>query len=256
MRATDRAGSPKRTAFKVFGHNIREGGNGRLADIADAIRAQHPDAVALLEAMSPSNAERLARELRMELAFGEANNAVHVAWLSRLPIRRAKNHRLADLSKTLLEVEVLRGGAPLRLFATHLASRHDAQSPAEEVPVILGVLNRNSDEPHLLLGDFNALRPGDPVGTPPRGVEKRGEAREGVPRRAIRQILDAGYTDCYRTMHPREPGYTYPSSSPWLRLDYVFASPRMADDLRACDVVIGETAERASDHLPIWAEFG
>lgn len=247
--------SSDRVAFRVLGYNISEGGNGRLPDIADAIRSQRADAVALLEATSRSNAESLARDLGMGLAFGEANDGFHAAWLSRLPIRRARNHRLAELSKTLLEVEVVWGDVPLRLFTTHLASRHDAQSPAEEVPVILGVLDRSSDEPHLLVGDLNALHPSDPVGAPPRGVERRGEAREGVPRRAIQQILDAGYTDCYRTLHLRETGYTYPSGSPWLRLDYVFASSWMAQALRACDVVTGETAERASDHLPVWGEF-
>lgn len=48
---------------------------------------------------------------------------------------------------------------------------------------------------------------------------------------------------------------TFRSAAPWLRLDYIFASPEMAARLRACDIVIGEEAERASDHFPIWAEF-
>jgi exonuclease III len=38
-------------------------------------------------------------------------------------------------------------------------------------------------------------------------------------------------------------------------LDYIFASPQMAACLWACDIVMGEEAEQASDHFPIWAEF-
>jgi exodeoxyribonuclease-3 len=241
--------------LNVLSYNIREGGNDRLPGIAAIIRKQQPDAVALLEATSRANALTLAQDLRMQLVFGEANNGIHVAWLSRLPIQRERNHRLVALAKTLLEIEVAWAGAPLRLFATHLASRWDGRQPVDEVPAILDVLRPLAGQPHLLVGDLNALRPGDPVGTPPHGQVKRGDALPGVERRAIRLILDAGYVDCYRSLHPETPGYTYPSDAPWLRLDYILASPQMAARLWTCDVVMGEEAEQASDHFPIWAEF-
>ena len=240
---------------KVLSYNIWMGGEGRLPAIAALIRRQQPDAVARLEATSRANAQTLACGLGMRLVFGEANNGIHVAWLSRLPIRRWENHGLAALAKTLLEIEAVWEGAPLRLFATHLASRHDASLPEEEIPAILDVLRPLADQPHLLVGDLNALRPGDPVGTPPCGVAKWGDAAEGAPRHAIERVLDAGYEDCYRALHPRVPGYTYPSSAPWMRLDYVFASPQLTARLRACDIITGGEAERASDHYPILAEF-
>lgn len=242
-------------AFTVLSYNIQEGGGGRLPLIVGVIRGQHPDAVALLEANSRANAEALAHDLGMHLAYGDANSAYAAAWLSRLPIQRIENHRLAVLAKTLLEVEVSWEGAPLRLFATHLASRHDASRPEEEVPAILDVLRPHAHQPHLLTGDLNALRPGDPVGTPPMGVVLRGEARPGTPRRPIGLLVEAGYMDCYWMLHPEAPGYTYPSEAPWLRLDYIFASPRLAPRLAACDVIGGGEARRASDHLPLWAEF-
>ncbi len=241
--------------MKVLSYNIRMGGGGRLPEIATIVRRQRPDAVALLEATSRANAETLAGELGMHLAFGGASNEIHVAWLSRLPIRRRENHRRAALAKTLLEVEVAWERMPLRLFATHLASRHDVPLPEEEVPVILDVLYPIANEPHLLVGDLNALRPGDPVGPPPPGVTKWGDAADDAPRRAIQLLVEAGYVDCYRMLHPQEPGYTYPADAPWMRLDYVFASPQMAARLCACDLVAGEEARRASDHFPLWAEF-
>lgn len=242
-------------SLKVLSYNIWVGGEDRLPAIAAVIRGQRPDAVALLEATSRANAEILARELGMELAFGEANNAVHVAWLSRLPIRRWINRRLPILGKTLLEIAVAWEETEVRLFATHLASRHDPHPPVEEVPAILDLLHPLADQPHLLVGDLNALRPGDPVGTPPHGEEKWGDAADGAPRQALRYILDAGYVDCYRALHPQGPGYTYPSDAAWMRLDYVFASPPLAARLHACDLVAGDEAKRASDHLPIWAAF-
>src|SRR5258708_16451553 len=191
----------------------------------------------------------------MTLTYGEANCPSAVAWLSRPRLLKSNNHRIPALAKTLLEIEVLWDETPLHLFATHLASRWNVQQPADEVITILQVLRTVADELHLLAGDMNALRPGDHVGTPPTGEQKRGDAVDGAPRLAIRRILEAGYADCYRRLHPRTPGFTYPSDVPWLRLDYIFASPALAQYLDSCDVVTTRAARRASDHLPVWATF-
>jgi endonuclease/exonuclease/phosphatase family metal-dependent hydrolase len=239
-------------AVRILAYNIRDGGADRLGAIADVVRSECPDAVALVETTADS-AAALADELGAELAFGGSNSVfdVHVAWLSRRPLRRARNHRLAALAKTLLEVEV----DGLGLFATHLASRHEEQAhPREgEIRAILGVLGRVAG-PHLLVGDFNALRPGDPIGAPPPGVAPRGEALPGAPRTVLAPLVASGYVDCYRSLHD-EPGYTYPAHAPWLRLDYAFASPEPAPRLTACDVVASDLAARASDHLPLVVEL-
>lgn len=241
--------------MRVLSYNIQEGGGDRLERIADVIRRQRPDAVALQEAKSQQHVVVLARNLGMELVFGEANSACHVAWLSRLPILRRENHRLTALSKTLLEIEVNWEGRSLSLFATHLASRHDPGSPDQEMLTILDVLHGVVDLPHVLVGDLNSLRPGDPIGRPPSGEKLRGDAVAGAARQAIRSILESGYTDCYRAVHADAGGYTYPSAAPWLRLDYIFASPQIAARLRECDVVQTEEAEGVSDHFPVWAEY-
>lgn len=241
--------------MRVLTYNIWNGGEERLDDITAVLAGADPDAVALVEATSRTNAGELARRLGMELVFGEANLGYHVAWLSRLPVRSARNHRPALLAKTLLEIEVASDGASVRLFATHLASRHDPRPPAEEMPAVLDVLKAVGAAPHVLVGDFNALAVDDAIGEPPPGVEKRGEAVDGVPRLAIAPLVEAGYVDCYRALHPDEPGYTYLAWAPWLRLDYVFASPALAGRLLECDVVRGDLAARASDHLPVRAEF-
>jgi exodeoxyribonuclease-3 len=242
--------------MKVLSYNIRLGGEDRLPDIAQLIRREKPDVVALLEANSPANAEALAKDLWMQLTFGEANGKFHVAWLSHLPVLRSENYRLPTLAKTLLEIEVFWRGVTVRLFAAHLASSHDRVQPVEEVSTILSLLSPLAGEPHLLVGDFNSLAPGDPVGTPPPGVEAWGDAAKSAPRQAIGLVLEAGYVDCYRSLHPRSPGYTYPCDQPWMRLDYVFASSPMAVRLQACEVIRTTRAKRASDHFPIWAKFG
>lgn len=220
--------------MKVLSYNIQDGGRARRSLIAAIVLGQDPDAVALIEANDLDSAGLLARDLDMELVVGEVANGHQVVWLSRLPVRHAENHRSPRLAKTLLEIEILSDlDEIVSLFATHPGSRHDVPQPADEIPVILDVMRRPADRPHVLVGDFNALHPDDPVGSPPPGVVKRGDAVDGAPCPAIRQLLTAGYLDAYRVLHPDDPGYTYLADTPWLRLDYVFLSPDLAGRLVA-----------------------
>lgn len=72
--------------MRIITYNIFYGGEERIPLIAQILRDQNPDMVALQEANDRSNAEELAGALNMQLIFGESNNAFHVAWLSRLPV--------------------------------------------------------------------------------------------------------------------------------------------------------------------------
>jgi len=221
--------------------------------ITDTIRAHQPDAVGLLEANSQANVVTLAHDLAMQYVYGEANSAAAVAWLSRLPIAHSKNHRLPVLAKTLLEVGIVWEGMLVSLFATHLIhgrTAADAEHRAAEVRAILKVLDVLQATPHVLVGDFNAIHPNDSVGNPPMG-----ETQGYIARQPIQLLLTAGYTDCYRTLHQDIPGYTYPAPQPWLRLDYIFASAPLVAHLYASNLDMGPQARRASDHLPVWAEF-
>jgi endonuclease/exonuclease/phosphatase family metal-dependent hydrolase len=241
--------------LRVLSYNIQEGGRWRLPLIANIIRRQQPDVVALLEATNRSAVALLARGLGMRLVFGPANNPFHVAWLSKLPVERSANHRLPGLAKTLLEIEISFAGRSLQLFATHLAAGSDTIHPAEEAPLLIERIRSVATGPHLLVGDFNALHPDDQVGTPPPSFTGMHDAIDNDPRQAIREILAAGYIDCFRAAHPDLPGYTYPAPTAWLRLDYIFATPELTATLSTCDVIDGALVRRASDHLPLLATF-
>jgi endonuclease/exonuclease/phosphatase family metal-dependent hydrolase len=221
---------------RVLTWNIWNGGEGRNEAIQRVLREENADVVALQEANDRAAVERLAGALGMELVYGEANSPFAVAWLSRIRVERAQNHRLPVLEKTLLEIEV----ADLRLFATHLsAGRSKAHEPRRiaETEAILDVA-RGAD---MLVGDFNAVHPDDEIGEPPPE-----EQLEHVSRQPVELVLDAGFTDCYRSLH-NDAGWTYLSWQPWARIDFVFARC----SARACDVA--ETD--ASDHFPVIADF-
>jgi len=234
-------------------YNIENGGTGRLGMVADIIYQQQPDAVAVLEATDKSAVEALAHGLGMYHVYGEANCPESIAWLSRLPIVQSRNHRLPVLAKTLLEVTLEWKGSDVLLFATHLIhgrTRANAGRRVAEVQAILEVLQLQRDTHHVLVGDFNAIHPADPVGEPPVG-----ETRGYFARQPLQLLLAAGYTDCYRQLHRAPAGYTYPATHPWMRLDYIFATAPMAEQLYASGIEMGEHTRRASDHLPVWAVF-
>ncbi len=93
----------------------------------------------------------------------------------------------------------------------------------------------------------------------------KGEATDLVvgammPREVVSEMLAAGYVDCLRRLHSQGDEFTCPTYHPAVRIDYVFATPALADRLAACQVVgregaLAEVARRASDHFPVVAEF-
>jgi exodeoxyribonuclease-3 len=221
----------------VLTWNIWNGGDGRLAAIEQVLREQDADVVALQEANDRAAVETLGERLGMDVVYGEANSEFAVAWLSRSPVARWHNHRLPTLEKTLLEIEA----DGLRLFATHLVAgrtkEHEPHRIAEAEAVLEIAVTAD-----MLVGDFNAVHPEDAVGTPPPE-----EHLEHVSRRPIELVLEAGFVDCFRHLHPEDRGWTYLAWHPWARIDFVFA--RRAP--HSCDVI--ETD--ASDHFALVADF-
>src|SRR5437773_8242752 len=107
--------------MRIVTWNIWNGGVGRLDAIERVLRGQDADVVALQEANDRVGVEALAAALDMQLVYGDANSEFAVAWLSRLPISRSENHRLAVLDKSLLEIEVDRSEE----HTSELQSHHD-----------------------------------------------------------------------------------------------------------------------------------
>ncbi|MEA2639321.1 MAG: exodeoxyribonuclease [Chloroflexota bacterium] len=242
---------------------MRFGWGERPPAIAEVIRAQGADAVTLMEATKRSEVEWLARELGMDCFYGDGNHEWSVVWLSRLPIVRAANYPLAPLFHTLAEIEIQWDGRPLRLFGTHLRSFGpqsrigvEARRRTAEAQAILEVLRDVGDQPHLLAGDFNSARPRETVAWR-EPLHPWLDRIHHIPyaRRPPHTIVDAGYADCYRTLHLRGPGYTFRTDLPWERIDFIFASPSLAPHLTACDVATAGPITEASDHFPVWATF-
>ena len=121
--------------------------------------------------------------------------------------------------------------------------------------------HRTANRPHLLCGDFNANAPSqqiDPARCKPKTRRQWEENGGRLPRRVVRKILDAGYTDA---LHARlgaeaETTGTFSTEFPGQRVDYVFTFGVEPGRLRAAWVEQGPGAKEASDHFPVGVEIG
>lgn len=155
---------------RILSYNILMGGTGRLADIEEMIRLANPDVVGLVEAVDPDVVQTLAERLGMDY---RTNASPDGAWqtsnalLSRLPIVQSEVHAHPGvLARPLLEVSLEElHGEKLTVFVVHLTA-HFAYGRGGDVPRCKEVREilqamRAKPGPHVLMGDFNALAPGD-----------------------------------------------------------------------------------------------
>jgi len=236
--------------FSIMTYNVHSciGNDGKNMPmrIAKIIAALHPDIVALQEldvglsrTGGVDQAHLIARELNMFFHFhpslhiqkGRYGNAI----LSRYPIHPVKAGALPSRRKEprrgALWVEVDLRGHTIQVINTHLGLtpvRRRTQSAT-----LLGADWLGSPRclpPVVLCGDMNAT-PGSQV-------------HHNFSQKLVdAQLLLPGN---------HRPRRTWPSITPFLRLDHVFLSPDII--VRNCRVPRSMNAKMASDHLPLLVE--
>ena len=116
-------------------------------------------------------------------------------------------------------------------------------------------------QPVIIGGDFNVILTPDDVYNPE--AFRNNALFLPEVRRRLNSILHLGYYDAFRTLHPRENGYTYwdygggAFQNDWgMRIDYFLLSPQATDCLLACEVdksIRGQN--KPSDHTPLVIEL-
>lgn len=252
--------------MRLLTYNILKGGREREAEIIEVIQPLAPDVVVVQEVLEAEHFRQIATALGMSphLALSQGRLPLRVGLLSRLPVLDLRTLHLWPVWPSCLQATVqLPNGHSLTIFGLHLAAYYPwflEWWRAHQVRTLLRYIRRAAPGRHLLAGDFNTIAPADRASLrqAPLWVKAQTWFQLGyIPRWALRLLLDAGYTDCFRRLHPEEDGFTLPSGNPQVRLDYVFAAPLLADALRECRVITSPKAvTSASDHLPVLAEFG
>lgn len=244
--------------LKILSYNIRLGGAGREQQIAAVIADSQPDLVILQEATAPACVSRIAGLAGMA-HFGSRSGA-SLAYLSRLPVASAEWHK-PRLSRHAF-LEVVPDGGEFRVFGLHLSAVHSAWTERRrmiELGSLLGSIATHQHGAHMLVGDFNTLAPGEylDVSKLPKRLRALVWLSGGRIRfRTIRRILDAGYIDCFRRFEPKDPGLTFPTWNPHVRLDFAFVPAQYAEMVTECLVLRPDNAKEASDHFPLVTEIG
>jgi endonuclease/exonuclease/phosphatase family metal-dependent hydrolase len=252
--------------IRLLTYNILKGGQMREAEIIEVIRSVAPDVVVVQEVLEVDHFQQIATALGMSpyLAHSQGRLPLRVGLLSQLPVLDFHTLHLWPVWPGCLQATVqLANGHSLTVFGLHLAAYYPwflEWWRMHQIRTLLRYIRRAAPGRHLLAGDFNTIAPGDRalLEQAPMWVRAQAWFQLGfIPRWALGPLLDAGYVDCFRILHPEEDGFTLPSVHPQVRLDYVFAAPSLKDALCDCRVVTSPKAvTSASDHLPVLAEFG
>lgn len=157
---------------RILSYNILVGATRRVDQLTRMLKPAHPDIVGLVEANNPHVVDELARRLDMQAvmsARGKHSQDWQVALLTRLPVIYSKTHtHRGVLAKPVLEVCVEEAdGQPLTVFVTHLSAAFSKKRAGDnirrrEIQETLNIMSSRKGTPHLLMGDFNSLAPGDP----------------------------------------------------------------------------------------------
>ena len=244
--------------MKLLSYNIRFGGVGRVGPMASVIKACAPDLVLLQEATRPDVVAQLAEATGMA---AWASHPTHsLGFMSREPVASHAWHRPPGTGRSFLEIVIRPEG--LRVFGVHLTAVHSnwtERRRARELRELLSGIEKHSQGFHVVAGDFNTLAPGEELDI--SKLPARLRAIVWITGRKLRwqtiqMMLDASYVDAFRLSHDsKEPGYTFPTWDPHVRLDFAFLPAAFKDRVVACNVVSHEAVKAASDHLPLLAEI-
>ncbi len=245
--------------LRLLSYNIRFGGVGREQALAETIKAANPDLVVFQEATHPDVIERLASAAGFPFWAARRNHSI--GFLSRQEVAYHEWHYPAGARHSFLEI--VPAGTEARVFGLHVSarfSRWDERRRAREIRSLLEGIKRHQEGFHVLVGDFNTLAPGEilEVGRMPAWIRALiWISGRKLQRETIQFVLDAGYLDGYRTVHPEVKGYTFPTWDPHVRLDYVFVPKMFKERLVDCEVITepGDRIRAASDHCPLIAQL-
>jgi endonuclease/exonuclease/phosphatase family metal-dependent hydrolase len=243
--------------INLLSYNIRFGGRGRESLLADVIRTVSPDIVVFQEAITPQIIAGLAEATNYPQWAARKDHSI--GFMSRLEVAHHEWHYPAGAKHSFLELVM--ADTEARIFGLHLSamfSKWSERRRAREIRALLNGIKRYSEGFHVLVGDFNALAPGELLDVRRMRAWIRGLiwlSGRKIQRETIQIMLDATYIDCFRFLHPEKEGYTFPTWDPHLRLDYAFLLARDAEHLLDCRVIDLPAAATASDHFPLAVNF-
>ncbi|MBD8066814.1 exodeoxyribonuclease III [Devosia sp. PTR5] len=255
--------------MKIATFNVN-GINGRLGLLLDWLAEAQPDAVCLQELKAPD--EKFPAALLEKAGYGavwhgqKSWNGVAILARGSEPVvtRRGLPGSPDDDQSRYIEAAV-RG---MLIGCLYLPNGNPAPGPKFDYKLrwLENLLLHAQDllaagVPAILAGDYNVMPTELDVYAPERWRDDalfRPEVRAAYAR-----LVDQGWTDAVRQLHPEERIYTF-----WkywrnaferdagLRIDHLLLSPSLAPHLTACGVDrTARARDHSSDHAAVWIEL-
>ena len=254
--------------MKIATYNVN-GINGRLPVLLRWLESSRPDVVCLQEPKGPQ--EKFPQGALAKIGYGaiwqgqKSWNGVAILARGADPVetRRELPGDVDDAHSRYIEA-IVRG---IIVGCLYLPNGNPAPGPKFDYKLrwferLIAHASEllSLDAPVALIGDYNVMPTDLDVCKPERWVDDalfRPEVRS-----AFHRLIEQGWTDALRRLHPSERIYTFWDyfRKAWardagLRIDHLLLSPILAKRLVAADVdreVRGW--EKASDHAPVWIE--
>ena len=255
--------------MKIATYNVN-GVNGRLPVLLRWLEEDRPDIVCLEELKAPQEKfpETAIKDVGYDAIWHGQKSWNGVAILSRVgeihETRRGLPGDPEDLHSRYIEAAV----AGIVVGALYLPNGNPQPGPKFDYKLRwFDRLIAHADElmasglPVVLAGDYNVMPTDLDVYKPERWLDDALFAPEA--KAAYARLLDQGWTDALRTLHPGERIYTFYdyfrnafARDAGLRIDHLLLSPPLAKRLNDAQVDRHVRAwEKTSDHVPTWIEI-
>jgi exodeoxyribonuclease III len=255
--------------MRIATYNVN-GVNGRLPVLLRWLNETKPDVVCLQELKAPQEnfPEKAINDVGYNAIWHGQKSWNGVAILARdreiKELRRVLPGDPEDLHSRYIEALI----DGITIGGLYLPNGNPAPGPKFDYK--LGWFDRltthaagllASDKPVVLTGDYNVMPTEIDVYKPERWVNDalfRPETRA-----AFKKLVDQGWTDAIRKLHPDEIIYTFwdyfrdaYGRNAGLRIDHFLLSPHLDKRLRAAGVDRNVRGwEKSSDHAPVWIEL-
>jgi exodeoxyribonuclease III len=258
--------------MKIATYNIN-GIRARIETVLAWLSDQKPDVAVLQETKIQDHdfPVQLIEDAGYRCAVHGQKSFNGVAILSRLPLEdvsRGLPGDEADEQARWIEATVTGEKRAVRICGLYLPNGNPAPGPKYDYKLAwMARLQARAaallatEQPAVMLGDYNVIPEAQDATRPQDWVTDALHLPD--TRAAFRRILNLGFTEAFRTLHPEPGHYSFWDfqRGSWerndgIRIDHHLLTPQAADLLRSAWIEKDARGrDKPSDHVPVWIEL-
>jgi len=267
--------NPDFSSVKIMTYNIEA--SGENPEFIDVIKEENPDIFVLVETGDWDDKGNLTfNAVLVELNeyfvnelpyFGTITQGINskysgIAIFSRFPIISDDQIPIVtlddgtryDVSHDFLYTNLQIGTSEIHLIGAHLKASTGASNELKREKAQEGIINFMDSLGNVsifYMGDLNSFSPEDTGDLAPNGDLGYGPVNMTINPLNPHYPEVQSYTDAFRTLNPTDPGYTYYTAPYESRIDFIFASSFLSDEMLFSTTGDTASASLGSDHYSL-----